>query len=106
MIFTLPCPKISFIVYLNVSIEDMFCDQILDLHMLQASQAGNEGATAEKGPWLITLDAPTYTSVMSYADNRHDPDSSSHILSIACISEVNGYEWSLRRVGESVQDAA
>jgi hypothetical protein len=32
-------------------------------------QASN--ATAENGPWLITLDAPTYTSVMSYADNRY-----------------------------------
>ncbi|CAL8462166.1 g1697 [Coccomyxa elongata] len=45
-------------------------DSFLAQAAQKASQAGNEGATAEKGPWLITLDAPTYTSVMSYADNR------------------------------------
>ncbi|EIE24270.1 oligopeptidase A [Coccomyxa subellipsoidea C-169] len=36
----------------------------------RANKAGNDGATPADGPWLITLDAPTYTSVMSYADNR------------------------------------
>lgn len=62
-------------------------DMIMALHMLQASQAGNDGATAEKGPWLITLDAPTYTSVMSYADNRHAPGTIPHNVPVTCISK-------------------
>ena len=37
---------------------------------LQAAEAGHAGATAESGPWLIGLDQPSYTAVMTYADNR------------------------------------
>ena len=31
---------------------------------------GNENATADTGPWLITLDAPSYLPVMQHAKNR------------------------------------
>lgn len=40
---------------------------------LAAQQAVNEGhknATAEKGPWLFTLDFPSYFPVMTHASNR------------------------------------
>lgn len=31
---------------------------------------GHEGATAETGPWIITLDAPSYMPVMQHVRNR------------------------------------
>ena len=31
---------------------------------------GRENATAENGPWVITLDAPSYIAVMQHARNR------------------------------------
>jgi oligopeptidase A len=31
---------------------------------------GHEGATAEKGPWVFTLDFPSYYPVMTHAKNR------------------------------------
>ena len=31
---------------------------------------GHENATADAGPWLITLDAPSYLPVMQHATNR------------------------------------
>lgn len=31
---------------------------------------GHENATAENGPWIITLDAPSFISVMQHARNR------------------------------------
>ena len=34
------------------------------------SLKGHENATAENGPWMITLDAPSYLSVMQHARNR------------------------------------
>lgn len=34
------------------------------------SHQGHENATAENGPWVITLDAPCYLSVMQHAKNR------------------------------------
>lgn len=37
---------------------------------LHKSNQGHENATAENGPWVITLDAPSYTSVMKHAKNR------------------------------------
>lgn len=33
-------------------------------------QQGHENATAEDGPWVITLDAPSFMSVMQHAKNR------------------------------------
>ncbi|KAE8649265.1 probable cytosolic oligopeptidase A [Cucumis sativus] len=35
-----------------------------------AVSKGHENATAENGPWIITLDAPCYLSVMQHAKNR------------------------------------
>jgi len=35
-----------------------------------ARNAGQKKATAEKGPWLLTLDAPILGPVMSFAENR------------------------------------
>ncbi|KAK9842559.1 hypothetical protein WJX81_006090 [Elliptochloris bilobata] len=38
----------------------------------QARNKANEGnATAEAGPWLVTLDGPIYGPVMQYAENRN-----------------------------------
>jgi oligopeptidase A len=36
----------------------------------QAVAAGHAGATPEAGPWLITLDAPVFTPVMTHAADR------------------------------------
>ncbi|GLC35598.1 hypothetical protein PLESTB_000189600 [Pleodorina starrii] len=35
-----------------------------------AAREGHEGATPESGPWLITLDFPSYFPVMTHAKNR------------------------------------
>ncbi|KAG6576606.1 putative cytosolic oligopeptidase A, partial [Cucurbita argyrosperma subsp. sororia] len=35
-----------------------------------AVSKGHENATSENGPWIITLDAPCYLSVMQHAKNR------------------------------------
>ena len=42
----------------------------LALAALQASKEGHEGATPEAGPWLLTLDFPSYFPVMTHAKNR------------------------------------
>jgi oligopeptidase A len=36
----------------------------------QAAKAGHEGATAAAGPWLFTLDFPSFFPVMTHATNR------------------------------------
>ena len=39
--------------------------------MAQTAKAeGNENATAENGPWVVTLDYPSYIPFMKYAENR------------------------------------
>ncbi|KAL8197976.1 hypothetical protein R6Q57_030003 [Mikania cordata] len=35
-----------------------------------AASKGHENATAENGPWMITLDGPSFMSVMQHAKNR------------------------------------
>ncbi|KAL8160232.1 hypothetical protein V2J09_001769 [Rumex salicifolius] len=42
----------------------------LQLAAQTAVSKGHENATAENGPWIITLDAPSYMSVMQHARNR------------------------------------
>lgn len=42
----------------------------LGLAAQQASKEGHEGATAEAGPWLFTLDFPSYQPVQSHCKNR------------------------------------
>jgi oligopeptidase A len=42
----------------------------LALGAQQAAGKGHEGATPEDGPWLFTLDFPSYFPVMSHAKNR------------------------------------
>ncbi|CAN6847330.1 unnamed protein product [Brassica oleracea] len=42
----------------------------LGLFAQAAVSKGNENATADTGPWLITLDAPSYLPVMQHAKNR------------------------------------
>eukprot|EP00878_Enallax_costatus_P002366 GHUV01002542.1.p1 GENE.GHUV01002542.1~~GHUV01002542.1.p1 ORF type:complete len:832 (+),score=220.74 GHUV01002542.1:594-3089(+) len=42
----------------------------LGLAAQQARSEGHEGATAEKGPWLLTLDFPSYYPVMTHCKNR------------------------------------
>ncbi|GMH06492.1 hypothetical protein Nepgr_008332 [Nepenthes gracilis] len=43
----------------------------LGLAAQTAVSKGYENATAENGPWVITLDIPTYLSVMKHARNRY-----------------------------------
>lgn len=42
----------------------------LGLAAQTAVSEGHEGATAEKGPWVFTLDFPSYYPVMTHAKNR------------------------------------
>lgn len=42
----------------------------LGLASQTAVSKGHENATAEDGPWIITLDAPSFMSVMQHARNR------------------------------------
>ncbi|KAI4328105.1 hypothetical protein L6164_020489 [Bauhinia variegata] len=42
----------------------------LGLAAQTAVSKGHENATAESGPWIITLDAPSYIAVMQHARNR------------------------------------
>ncbi|KAG9140890.1 hypothetical protein Leryth_010425 [Lithospermum erythrorhizon] len=42
----------------------------LGLAAQTAVSKGHKDATAENGPWIITLDAPSYMSVMQHAKNR------------------------------------
>jgi oligopeptidase A len=42
----------------------------LSFDYLMEKMQGNENATAENGPWVITLDAPSYIAVMQHARNR------------------------------------
>ncbi|GAA0165930.1 metalloprotease [Lithospermum erythrorhizon] len=42
----------------------------LGLAAQTAVDKGHENATAESGPWIITLDAPSYMSVVQHAKNR------------------------------------
>jgi oligopeptidase A len=39
-------------------------------YMLTARRKGDEKATAEAGPWVFTLDMPSYIPVQQYAKNR------------------------------------
>ncbi|ERN18084.1 hypothetical protein AMTR_s00046p00223780 [Amborella trichopoda] len=43
---------------------------VLGLAAQTALSKGHEGASAENGPWLITLDAPSYLPVLQHAKNR------------------------------------
>ena len=45
-------------------------DSALALAAQTAASKGREGATAEDGPWCITLDFPSYMPVMQHAKNR------------------------------------
>jgi oligopeptidase A len=42
----------------------------LGLGAQTAVSKGHENATAENGPWVITLDAPSFTAVIQHAKNR------------------------------------
>jgi len=45
-------------------------ESALDLAAQNAQKKGHEGATGESGPWLFTLDGPSYVAVMQHAQNR------------------------------------
>lgn len=42
----------------------------LEMTAAAARKAGDEEATAEKGPWLVTLDYPSYVGFMKYSQRR------------------------------------
>lgn len=37
---------------------------------VKAESNGHKGATAEEGPWLFTLDFPSYQPILTHAKNR------------------------------------
>ncbi|MEI6381598.1 MAG: M3 family metallopeptidase [Cyanobacteriota bacterium ELA615] len=45
-------------------------ESLLSLAAQSARSQGHENATAEQGPWLITLDFPSYGPFMKYSSNR------------------------------------
>lgn len=45
-------------------------ESALALAAQQAAKEGHEGATPEAGPWLLTLDFPSFFPVMTHAKNR------------------------------------
>ncbi|KAH6784686.1 Zincin-like metalloproteases family protein [Perilla frutescens var. hirtella] len=45
-------------------------ETVLGLAAKRAVSMGHENATAENGPWIITLDAPCFLAVMQHAKNR------------------------------------
>ena len=45
-------------------------ESLLSLAAQTARDNGNEEATVEQGPWIITLDYPSYVPFMKYASNR------------------------------------
>ena len=45
-------------------------ESALELAAQTATSKGHEGATAESGPWVFTLDIPSYMPVMLHAKNR------------------------------------
>ena len=42
----------------------------LELAAQQAKTEGHADATAEKGPWLFTLDFPSFFPVITHSQNR------------------------------------
>lgn len=42
----------------------------LEVAAKKAIDAGHKGATAEAGPWLLTIDYTTYSAVLSFAKSR------------------------------------
>ena len=42
----------------------------VEFWLLNGQMQGHENATAENGPWIITLDAPSFIAVMQHARNR------------------------------------
>ena len=55
---------------LEKALVDGLPESALGLAAQQAKAAGHEDATPESGPWLITLDFPSYFPVMSHAKDR------------------------------------
>ena len=43
---------------------------VISLMLLYKPCQGHENATSENGPWIITLDAPSFMAVMQHASNR------------------------------------
>jgi Zn-dependent oligopeptidase len=62
----------------------------LGLAAQQARSAGHEQATAEAGPWLLTLDFPSYYPVLTHAKNRCDRGA---VMFTCCMSGVLGWWW-------------
>ena len=44
--------------------------ELLHACWLQAKTEGHEDATPEEGPWLFTLDAPSFQPVLTHVRNR------------------------------------
>ena len=61
--------------------------------IVQASAANNISATADAGPWLITLDAPSYIAVITFADNRQGTGRSSCALPDTLPRACRAVDW-------------
>jgi oligopeptidase A len=62
---------------------------LLDLAAQTARTEGEENATAEAGPWVITLDYPSYLPFMKHSQNRQLRET----LYKAFISRASSGEW-------------
>ena len=73
--------------------QEELCGVEIPVHLsvLQASDTMNITATPEAGPWLITLDEPSYIAVLTFSANRQaDPP--------ACIAQNAGQgTWRARQ---------
>jgi hypothetical protein len=56
----------------------------LELASQTAKSEGHEKSTPEEGPWMFTLDIPSYQPVMTHAKNRCDP---------VCLNRLAVHEW-------------
>ena len=64
--------KVSILTIIYMQIPMLFSFVVRHFYSLDMCvwHKGHENATAENGPWVITLDAPSYLPVMQHAKNR------------------------------------
>ena len=61
-----------------------------------AKSKGHPDATAAAGPWLVTLDAPSYMPVMQHAKDRCRPLPSFFRFQRRCMSQVSTFDMLLQ----------
>ncbi len=61
-------------------------ESALALGAQSAAKEGHEGATPEAGPWVFTLDMPSYQPVLTHAENRCTRDCALRVVTGRLIS--------------------